>query len=115
MTPAPIRIRLNKTTTARLPTVEYKPSFVDGIGSKTVFASMLQRAQELLDGSVVVSLDEVAAAVRLLAVRTHVVAEGAGAASLAAALSGRAGAGRMACIVSGGSIDASTLAEILSS
>jgi len=96
-------------------TVEYRPSFVDGIGSKTVFASMLQRAQELLDGSVVVSLDEVAAAVRLLAVRTHVVAEGAGAASLAAALSGRAGAGRMACIVSGGSIDASTLAEILSS
>lgn len=96
-------------------TVDYTPSFVDGIGSKTVFASMLQRAQELLDGSVVVSLDEVAAAVRLLAVRTHVVAEGAGAASLAAALSGRAGAGRMACIVSGGSIDASTLAEILSS
>jgi len=96
-------------------TVEYRPSFVDGIGSKTVFASMLQRAQELLDGSVVVSLDEVAAAVRLLAVRTHVVAEGAGAASLAAALSGRAGAGRVACIVSGGSIDASTLAEILTS
>lgn len=96
-------------------TVDYKPSFVDGIGSKTVFASMLQRAQELLDGSVVVSLDEVAAAVRLLAVRTHVVAEGAGAASLAAALSGRAGAGRMACIVSGGGIDASTLAGILSS
>ena len=96
-------------------TVDYKPSFVDGIGSKTVFASMLQRAQELLDGSVVVSLDEVAAAVRLLAVRTHVVAEGAGAASLAAALSGRAGAGRMACIVSGGSIDTSTLAGILSS
>lgn len=96
-------------------TVDYTPSFVDGIGSKTVFASMLQRAQELLDGSVVVSLDEVAAAVRLLAVRTHVVAEGAGAAALAAALSGRAGAGRMACIVSGGSIDASTLAEILSS
>lgn len=96
-------------------TVDYTPSFVDGIGSKTVFASMLQRAQELLDGSVVVSLDEVAAAVRMLAVRTHVVAEGAGAASLAAALSGRAGAGRMACIVSGGSIDASTLAEILSS
>jgi threonine dehydratase len=96
-------------------TVDYKPSFVDGIGSKTVFASMLERAQELLDGSVVVSLDEVAAAVRLLAVRTHVVAEGAGAASLAAALSGRAGAGQMACIVSGGSIDASTFAGILSS
>src|SRR5262249_18596610 len=61
-------------------TVDYQPSFVDGIGSKTVFANMLERAQELLDGSVVVSLDEVAAAVRLLATRTHVIAEGAGAA-----------------------------------
>ncbi len=94
-------------------TVDYTPSFVDGIGSKTVFASMLERAQRLLGGSVVVSLDEVAAAVRLLATRVHVVAEGAGAAALAAALSGRAGTGRMACIVSGGSIDAGTLAKIL--
>ena len=94
-------------------TVEYRPSFVDGIGSKTVFATMLERARELLDGTVVVGLDEVAAAVRLLATRAHVVAEGAGAASVAAALSGRAGGGRLACIVSGGSIDAGTLAAIL--
>jgi threonine dehydratase len=94
-------------------TVDYRPSFVDGIGSKTVFASMLERALELLDGTVVVTLDEVAEAVRLLATRAHVVAEGAGAASVAAALSGRAGAGRTACIVSGGSIDAATLARIL--
>jgi len=55
----------------------------------------------------------VAAAVRLLAARAHVVAEGAGAASVAAALSGRAGTGRIACIVSGGSIDPSTLASLL--
>jgi threonine dehydratase len=94
-------------------TVDYRPSFVDGIGSKTVFASMLARARELLDGTVVVTLDEVADAVRLLATRAHVVAEGAGAASVAAALSGRAGAGRTACVVSGGSIDAATLAKIL--
>lgn len=94
-------------------TVDYEPSFVDGIGSKTVFGSMLERAQELLDGSVVVSLDEVAEAVRLLATRAHVVAEGAGAAPVAAAMSGRVKGGRMACIVSGGSIDASTLARIL--
>jgi len=93
--------------------VDYRPSFVDGIGSKTVFASMLRRAQRLLDGTVVVTLDEVAAAVRLLASRAHVVAEGAGAASVAAALSGRAGGGRTVCIVSGGSIDASTLASLL--
>ena len=95
-------------------TVDYRPSFVDGIGSETVFASMLRRAQRLLDGTVVVTLDEVAAAVRLLAARAHVVAEGAGAAPVAAALSGRAGTGRIACIVSGGSIDPATLAALLS-
>ena len=94
-------------------TVDYRPSFVDGIGSKTVFGNMLERAQELLDGSVVVSLDEVAAAVRLLATRAHVVAEGAGAAPVAAAVSRRVEDGRIACIVSGGSIDSSTLARIL--
>ncbi|HKF77924.1 MAG TPA: pyridoxal-phosphate dependent enzyme [Candidatus Dormibacteraeota bacterium] len=94
-------------------TVDYHPSFVDGIGSKTVFASMLERAAGLLDGTVVVTLAEVAAAVRALAGRAHVVAEGAGAAAVAAALSGRAGRGRLACIVSGGSIDLPTLAAIL--
>jgi threonine dehydratase len=94
-------------------TVDYRPSFVDGIGSRTVFASMLRRAQALLDGTVVVSLDEVADAVRLLAARAHVVAEGAGAAPVAAALSGRAGGGRLACVVSGGSIDPATLASLL--
>src|SRR5262249_1166044 len=59
-------------------TVDYQPSFVDGIGSKTVFASMLERAQVLLDGSVVVSLDEGAAAGRPLAARAHVKAGGGG-------------------------------------
>jgi threonine dehydratase len=93
--------------------VDYRPSFVDGIGSKTVFASMLRRAQRLLDGTVVVTLDEVAAAVRLLASSAHVVAEGAGAASVAAAVSGRAGGGRIACIVSGGSIDPAALASLM--
>jgi threonine dehydratase len=93
--------------------VDYRPSFVDGIGSKTVFASMLERAQWLLDGTIVVTLDEVADAVRLLATRAHVVAEGAGAAPVAAALGGRAPAGRVACVVSGGSIDAATLAALL--
>jgi threonine dehydratase len=61
----------------------------------------------------VLSLDATAAAVRLLAERAHVVAEGAGALAVAAALSGRAGAGRIVCIVSGGNIDASRLAAIL--
>ncbi|HEY4025958.1 MAG TPA: pyridoxal-phosphate dependent enzyme [Candidatus Dormibacteraeota bacterium] len=93
--------------------VDYRPSFVDGIGSKTVFAGMLERARRLLDGTVVVSLDEVAAAVRLLATRARVVTEGAGAAPVAAALSGRAGEGRIVCVLSGGSIDPATLASLL--
>lgn len=96
-------------------TVSYQPSFIDGIGSKTVFADMLVLAQDLLDGSQVASLDETAAAIRLLAERNRVIAEGAGAVALAVASSGRAGAGTIVCIVSGGNIDSAKLAGILSS
>src|SRR5262250_2055702 len=69
--------------------VDYTPSFVDGIGSKTVFAGMFARARELLDGSIVVSLAEAAAAMKLVAERNRVVMEGAAACAVAAALSGR--------------------------
>ena len=93
--------------------VDYQPSFVDGIGSKTVFANMLVMAQELLDGSFTASLDEIAAALRLMAERNRVIAEGAGAVALAVALSGKAGKGRIACIVSGGNIDLPKLTKIL--
>ena len=93
--------------------VGYRPSFVDGAGSKALLPPMWERARELLSGSHVVSLDETAAAVRLLAERTRVVAEGAGALAVAAAVSGRAGTGRIVCIVSGGNIDSSRLAAIL--
>ena len=98
----------------RVERVDYRPSFVDGIGSKTVFPDFLQRAQDLLDGSLVASLDEIAAAVRLMVARNRVVAEGAGACPLAVALSGRAGSGKIVCVVSGGSIDADKLLKILS-
>jgi len=94
--------------------VEYTPSFVDGAGGKGLLPPMWERARPLLAGAFALSLDETAAAVRLLAERGRVVAEGAGALALAAALSGRAGAGRIVCIVSGGNIDAARLAEILS-
>ncbi|RDI74473.1 Threonine dehydratase [Gaiella occulta] len=93
--------------------VAYTPSFVDGAGGKALLPAMWERARPLLAGSVVVSLDEAAAAVRLLAERARVVAEGAGALAVAAALSGRAGEGRIVCVVSGGNIDASRLAAIL--
>ena len=94
--------------------VNYQPSFVDGIGSKTVFPQMLDRARRLIDGALVSSLEEVMAAVRLLAERSRIIAEGAGACSVACALSGQAGTGKIACIVSGGNIDTKKLCTILS-
>ncbi len=94
--------------------VEYTPSFVDGAGSKALLPAMWERARPLLSGAVAISLADVAAAVRLLATRAHVVAEGAGALALAAALAGHGGDGRVVCIVSGGNIDPERLAEILS-
>ena len=97
----------------RVQTIDYRPSFVDGIGSKTVMPDMLEQARGLLAGSLTVSVEEVASAVRLLAERNRVVAEGAGAAPVAAAVSGRAGAGPVACVVSGGNIDLHKLAVIL--
>lgn len=93
--------------------VTYTPSFVDGMGGKSVLGEMWPLARALLAGSIVVSLAEVAAAVKLLVERNRVVAEGAGAAACAAALTGKAGGGKIVCIVSGGNIDSAKLACIL--
>jgi len=94
-------------------TVDYQPSFVDGIGGKGVLEEMWPLVSRLLAGSLVVGLAETAAAIRLLAERNRVIAEGAGAVSLAAALAGGAGGGKVVCVVSGGNIDAGKLAPIL--
>jgi len=93
--------------------VDRKPSFVDGIGGRGVLPEMWPLVRTLLHGSVVVSIAETAAAVRYLAERAHIVAEGAGAAPVAAALGGHAGRGAVVCIVSGGNIDLTTLAGLL--
>jgi threonine dehydratase len=93
-------------------TVDYTPSFVDGIGSKTVFANMFEMARGLLDGSIVVSLDEAAAAIKLVAERNRVIVEGASACAIAAALHGRAGAGKVVAVVSGGNIDLERFAQL---
>ncbi len=93
--------------------VDYQASFVDGIGGKSVLPDMWERVHRLLDGSLLVSLDETAAAIRLLAERHRVIAEGAGAAALAAAWAGRGGDGKVVCVVSGGNIDSHQLAKIL--
>ncbi len=95
--------------------VTYTPSFVDGMGGKSVLGEMWPLARALLAGAVVVSLAEIAAAVKLLVERNRVVAEGAGAAACAAALTGKAGGGKMVCIVSGGNVAAATAAAILAS
>ena len=93
--------------------VDYTPSFVDGIGAPFVLPEMWPLASRLLAGSLVVKLEEVAAAIRLMAVHNRVIAEGAGAAPVAAALAGKAGGGKVVGVVSGGNIDAAKLTTIL--
>jgi threonine dehydratase len=92
---------------------EYSPSFVDGIGSKTVFPNMFEHARKLLDGSLVVTLNEAAHAMKLVAERNRVIVEGAAACAVAAALSGRAGSGKTVAIVSGGNIDLDKFASLV--
>jgi threonine dehydratase len=94
-------------------TVEYQPSFVDGIGSKMVFPNMFEHARRLLDGSLVVTLKEAAEAMKLVAERNRVIVEGAAACAVAAARSGRAGFGKIVAIVSGGNIDLDKFAHLV--
>jgi threonine dehydratase len=91
----------------------YSPSFVSGIGGPAVFPRMWDLSRRLLDGSLVVTLPQVAEAIRILCRHHRVVAEGAGAVALAAALGGKAPAGKTVCIVSGGNIDTVTVIRIL--
>lgn len=93
--------------------IEYEASFVDGIGGKSVLPDMWERVRPLLAGVVTASLDQIAAAIRLLVERNRVVAEGAGATPVACALAGRAGTGKVVCVVSGGNLDRAKLAAIL--
>ena len=93
--------------------IDYRPTFVDGAGARALLPTMWRLARPLVAGSDVVTLDETAAAVRLLAERVRVIAEGAGALAVASALSGRPGGGKVVAIVSGGNIDSSVLRTIL--
>jgi threonine dehydratase len=85
--------------------VEYQRSFVDGIGSRMVFPGMFELGRTLLDGSLVVTLKEAADAMKMVAERNRVILEGAAACAVAAATSGRARAGKVVAIASGGNID----------
>jgi threonine dehydratase len=95
--------------------VHYRASFVDGSGSRRVLDSMWPLVAPLVDRAVAIPIDKVAAAVRTLAERVRVIAEGAGALAPAAALDGRAGTGKVVCVVSGGNINLSKVAKILGS
>jgi threonine dehydratase len=102
------------TLAAGTPTdVEYTPSFVDGSGSRALIPRVWAQASQLLDGGFALPLGEVAEAVRVVAERARVIAEGAGALSVATALSGRVQAKKIVCIVSGGNIDPAVLSRIL--
>ena len=94
---------------------QWQASFVDGAGGQSVFPRMWERMKPVVDGYIVVSLDETRKAMRLLAEKARVIAEGAGALSVAAALSGRAGQGPIVAIVSGGNIDLNKFCEIVGS
>jgi threonine dehydratase len=93
--------------------VEYAPSFVDGSGARALIPRVWEIGGRYVDGSLALSLDETAAALRLVAERTRVIAEGAGALPVAAALSGRVPGKKIVCVVSGGNIDTAVLARIL--
>ncbi|HEX7192114.1 MAG TPA: pyridoxal-phosphate dependent enzyme, partial [Thermoanaerobaculia bacterium] len=92
---------------------QWEASFVDGAGGKSIFPRMWERMQGIVDGSVVVTLDEVKRAMRMIAEKTRVIAEGAGALAVAAALSGRAGDGPIVAVISGGNIDLKKFAELI--
>jgi threonine dehydratase len=92
---------------------DWKASFVDGAGGQSLFPRMWERMQGVVDGSVIVSLEETRSAMRLMAEKVRVVAEGAGALPLAAALSGRAGAGPIVAVVSGGNVDLPKFCSII--
>jgi threonine dehydratase len=94
---------------------DWKASFVDGAGGQSLFPRMWERMKPVVDGYIVVSLDETRNAMRLLAEKARVIAEGAGALSVAAALTGQAGRGPIVAIVSGGNVDLKKFCEIVTS
>lgn len=94
---------------------DWKPSFVDGAGGQSLFPRMWERMQPVVDGCIVVNLDETRRAMRLMAEKVRIIAEGAGALPVAAALTGKVGQGPIVAIVSGGNVDMAKFFELISS
>jgi len=110
-TAAPYAYSLEHGGPQRFP--DWKASFVDGAGGKSVTERMWRRMQSVVDGAITVTLEETRQAMRLMAEKARVISEGAGALSVAAALTGKAGDGPIVCIVSGGNIDLDKFAELV--
>jgi len=110
-TAAPLAWSLEVGSAQNFP--DWKYSWVDGCGGKSVFPRMWALAHHLLAGSIVSPLEEVRQAMKLVAERNHVIAEGAGACAVAAGLSGKCGSGKIVCVVSGGNIDLAKFAELV--
>ena len=110
-TAAPASLSFVKGSAQEFP--DWKATFVDGAGGKSVFPRMWHRMQPVVDGCIVVTLDETKRAMRLMAEKARVIAEGAGALALAAALTGKAGPGPVVAIVSGGNIDLAKFCELI--
>jgi threonine dehydratase len=110
-TAAPYAYALQQGAPSRFP--DWQASFVDGAGGKSVTTRMWQRMQPLVDGAIAVTLDQTREAMRLIAEKSRTIAEGAGALSLAAVLTGQAGEGPIVCVVSGGNIDLEKFCELV--
>ncbi|HEU0273581.1 MAG TPA: pyridoxal-phosphate dependent enzyme [Candidatus Udaeobacter sp.] len=109
-TAAPAALSFKKGSPQAFP--KWKASFVDGAGGQSVFPRMWERMKPIVDDYFVVGLEETRNAMRLMAEKTRVISEGAGALSLAAALTGKAGNGPIVAIVSGGNIDLNKFSEL---
>jgi threonine dehydratase len=110
-TAAPYAYSLREGAPSKFP--DWQGSFVDGAGGQSVTERMWQRMGPIVDGTITVTLDQTSAAMRLIAEKTRTISEGAGALSLAAALTGQAGDGPIVCIVSGGNIDLAKFSELV--
>jgi threonine dehydratase len=110
-TAAPMALSLAAGTPREFP--GWRASFVDGAGGQSVFPRMWERMRPVMDGSFVVSLEETRRAMRMMAEKARVIAEGAGALPLAAALTGKAGKEPIVCIVSGGNVDLKKFCELI--
>src|SRR5206468_5190318 len=108
---APYAYSLREGAPSKFP--DWQAWFVDGAGGQSVTERMWERMRRVVDGAITVSLDQVREAMRLMAEKTRVISEGAGALALAAALTGEAGEGPIVCVVSGGNIDLAKFAELV--